>query len=152
MSRLERSGVGVEVPVGWEGAISGGGFELMADGAREPTVMHLGSFPLPVERGSFGTGAFELMSSQDVFIALFEYGPESADTPLFEAQGIPRQLQARQFDRDALLHAVPEQSGLQQFFTYRGRAFCLYVVLGSHVDRADLLPQVNAVLESLQID
>jgi hypothetical protein len=152
MSRLERSGVGVEVPAGWEGAISGGGLELMADGAREPTVMHLGSFPLPVERGSFGTGAFELMSTRDVFIALFEYGPESADTPLFAAQGIPRSLQARQFDRDALLHAVPEQSGLQQFFTYRGRAFCLYVVLGSHVDRADLLPQVNAVLASLEID
>ena len=152
MSRLEGSGVGVEVPPGWEGAITGGGFELMADGAREPTVMHLGSFPLPVERGSFGTGAVELMSTQDVFIALFEYGPESADTPLFAAQGIPHSLQARQFDRDALLHAVPEQSGLQQFFTHRGRAFCLYVVLGSHIDRADLLPQVNAVLDSLEID
>lgn len=152
MSRLERSGVGVEVPVGWEGAISGGGFELMADGAREPTVMHLGSFPLPVERGSFGTGASELMSTRDVFIALFEYGPESAGTPLFAAQGIPRRLQAREFDRDALLHVVPDQSGLQHFFTHRGRAFCLYVVLGSHLDRADLLPQVNAVLESLEID
>lgn len=124
----------------------------MADGAQEPTVMHLGSFPLPVERGSFGTGAVELMSTQDIFISLFEYGPESVDTALFSAQRIPRQLQARQFDRDALLQAIPEQSGLQQFFTHRGRAFCLYVVLGSHVDRADLLPRVNAVLESLQID
>ena len=114
--------------------------------------MHLGSFPLPAERGSFGTGAVELMSGQDIFISLFEYGPESADTPLFAAQGIPRSLQTRQFDRDALLHAIPEQSGLQQFFTHNGRAFCLYVVLGSHVDRADLLPQVNAILESLQID
>ena len=152
MSRLERSGVGVEVPAGWEGGISGGGFPTLADGAQEPTVMHLASFPLPVERGSFGTGAVELMSTRDVFISLFEYGPESVDTPLFSAQGIPRSLQARQFDRDALLHAIPEQSGLQQFFTFRGRAFCLYVVLGSHVDRADLLPQVNAILESLQID
>lgn len=152
MSRIDRAGVGVEVPTGWEGSISGGGFELMADGAKEPTVMHLASFPLPVERGSFGTGAVELMSGQDVFVSLFEYGPESAGTPLFAAEGIPRPLDARQFDRDALLHAIPQQSGLQQFFTHNGRAFCLYVVLGSHIDRSELLPQVNAVLESLQID
>ena len=52
MSRLERSGVAVEVPVGWEGTIIGGGFQLMADGAVEPTVMHLATFPLPARRGS----------------------------------------------------------------------------------------------------
>ena len=152
MSRLERSGVAVDLPIGWEGTISGGGFQLMADGAVEPTVMHLATFPLPAARGSFGTGAVELMNTQDVFISLFEYGPEAADTPLFAAQGIPRGLQARQFDRDALQQALPEQSAVQQFFTHRGRAFCLYVVLGSHIDRADLLPRVNAVLDTLQID
>lgn len=152
MSRLERSGVAVEVPAGWEGTLTGGGFELMADGAVEPTVMHLGTFPLPAERGSFGSGAVELMSNQDIFITLFEYGPEAADTPLFAAQGIPTGLQARQFDRDALQEARPEQSAVQQFFTYRGRAFCLYVVLGSHIDRNDLLPRVNQVLDTLQID
>jgi hypothetical protein len=46
---------------------------------------------------------------------------------------------------------MPGQSGLQRFFTHNGRAFCLYVVLGSHVDRADILPNVNAVLETLEI-
>jgi hypothetical protein len=124
----------------------------MADGAAEPTVMHLATFPMPAERGSFGSGAVELMGSQDVFITLFEYGPESADTPLFASQGIPRGLQARQFDRDTLQRALPQQSGIQQFFTHRGRAFCLYVVLGSHIDRADLLPRLNAVLDSLEIE
>ena len=38
---------------------------------------------------------------------------------------------ATAFDRNSLQRAVPGQSGLQQFFTHRGRAFCLYVVLGS---------------------
>jgi hypothetical protein len=150
VSRLERSGIEVEVPVGWEGSISGGGPEL-ADGARESTVLHLASFPLPGGRGTFGSDAVELMNGQDVFMALLEYGPESADSPLFAAQGIPRRLQARQFDRDALQRALPGQSGLQSFFTHRGRAFCLYIVLGSHVDRADLLPRVNAVLDTLEI-
>jgi hypothetical protein len=150
VSRLERSGIEVEVPVGWEGSISGGGLEL-ADGARESTVLHLASFPLPAGRGTFGSDAVELMNGQDVFMALLEYGPESADSPLFAAQGIPRRLHARQFDRDALQRALPGQSGLQLFFTHRGRAFCLYIVLGSHVDRADILPRVNAVLDTLEI-
>ena len=114
--------------------------------------MHVASFPLPPERGSFGSGAVELMNSGDVFVTLFEYGPESAGTPLFEADGIPRQLVAREFDRNALQRAMPGQSGLQRFFTQNGRAFCLYVVLGSHVDRADILPSVNAVLETLEIE
>jgi hypothetical protein len=107
---------------------------------------------LPAERGSFGSGAVELMGAGDAFITLFEYGPESADTELFAAQGIPRQILAREFDRNALQRSLPGQSGLQRFFTHKGRAFCLYVVLGSHLDRADLIPRVNAVLDTLDID
>jgi len=151
VSRLDRAGLGVEMPASWEGSISGGDFQLLTDGARQPTVMHLASFPLPVERGSFGSGAVELMSSRDVFMALFEYGEDSVGTALFAAEGLPRNLQARQFDRNALQRALPGQSGLQQFFTHQGRAFCLYIVLGSHIDRADLLPQVNAILDTLEI-
>jgi hypothetical protein len=152
VSRLSRAGIDIEVPGGWEGSISGGDFRLLADGARQPTVMHVASFPLPAERGSFGSGAVELMGSTDALIVLFEYGPDSVGTALFSSQGIPRNLQARQFDRHALQRALPGQSGLQQFFTHRGRAFCLYVVLGSHIDRADVLPRVNAVLDSLVIE
>ncbi|MEX0699420.1 MAG: hypothetical protein WD354_06765 [Acidimicrobiia bacterium] len=91
------------------------------------------------------------MSNQDVFITLFEYGPESANTPLFSTPGIPQDLETQDFDRHALQHAVRGQSGLQRFFTHRDRAFCLYVVLGSHIDRADLVPSVNAVLRTLAI-
>jgi hypothetical protein len=151
MPRISRSGISIDVPDDWEGTISGGEFQLQSDGAREPTVMHVASFPLPAERGSFGTGAVELMRNGDVFMTLFEYGPESVGTPLFEAEGIPRHVAAREFDRNALQRALPGQSGLQRFFSFQGRAFCLYIVVGSHVDRHDLLPRVNAVLESLEI-
>jgi hypothetical protein len=151
MPLLSRSGVSIELPDDWEGTISGGDFQLESDGAHEPTVMHVASFPLPAERGSFGSGAVELMRTGDVFITLFEYGTESAGTPLFEAEGIPRQIAAREFDRNALQRAMPGQTGLQRFFTHQGRAFCLYIVLGSHLDRADILPRVNAVLQTLEI-
>jgi hypothetical protein len=151
VSRLTRAGVGVDVPPGWEGDISGGDRRLLGDGAREPTIVHLASFPIPPKRGSFGAGAVEHMNPRDIFITLFEYGPESAGTALFSNQGIPRQVLARDFDRDALQIGVAGQSGLQRFFTHRGRAFCLYVVLGSHIDRADLADEVNAVLATIDI-
>ena len=151
MTRLARAGISVDVPSGWEATIDGGDFQPLSSGAQRLTLLHVGSFALPVDRGSFGAGATELMSSDDVFITLFEYGPESADTPLFAARGMPRSLSPEDFDRDALQHAIAGQSGLQHFFTERGRGFCLYVVLGSHIDRSELIPQVNEVLASVEI-
>ena len=152
MSQLSGGGISVDVPQGWEGSVSDGRFRLLSDGAREPTLVHLGSFPLPAERGSFGSGAVELMNSGDILMVLFEYEEKAADTPLFSTTGVPRDLQPQMFDRNALQRTLAGQSGLQLFFTERGRAFCLYVVLGSHFDRADLIPQVNEVLSSLEID
>ena len=141
----------MDVPAGWEAEISGDGFALQADGARQPTLLQAASFPMPADRGSFGSGAVEIMSRQDVFITLFEYGAEAVGTALFANQGMPRELLSGDFDMDALQHGVPGQSGLQYFFTENGRAFCLYVVLGSHIDRADLINDVNAVLSTIQI-
>lgn len=151
MSRLSRAGISVDVPEGWEGSLTGGAFAQLAQGSREPTLLHLASFPLPAQRGSFGAGAVELMETRDVMMVLFEYGSDSANTPLFASQGLPRQLDPQLFDRDALQHSVQGQSGLQHFFTHSGRAFCLYVVLGSHIDRVELVGQVDAVLETLEI-
>lgn len=151
MSRIQRAGVSIEVPTGWESSLTGGDFRLLSRGSREPTLLHLASFPLPPERGSFGSGAVDLMRSDDVMVTLYEYGPESAGTPLFSTQGIPRNLDPQLFDREALQHGIPGQSGLQQFFTHQGRAFCLYVVIGSHIDRVDLVARVNDALETLEI-
>lgn len=151
MTRLAQAGISVDVPAGWEGSIDGGGFRQLSSGATEPTLMHVGSFPLPAGRGSFGSGATELMNTGDILIVLFEYGPESANTALFASEGIPQSLSPDDFDRNALQHAIAGQSGVQRFFTEAGRAFCLYVVLGSHIDRADLVPRVNEVLASMEI-
>lgn len=127
-------------------------FMAQADERQQARILHLGSFPLPAERGSFGSGAVELMSTQDVLVVLFEHDPASANSPLFEAQGIPRRLDPQLFDRQALQQVIPGQSGLQHFFTHNDRAFCLYVVLGSHIDRVELVERVNAVLATLEIE
>jgi len=91
------------------------------------------------------------MATQDVFIVLFEYGPESVGTPLFSEVGMPRSVRPDDFSRDALQHAVTGQSGMQRFFTEKSRTFCLYVVLGSHLDRPELVTKVNSVLQTVVI-
>jgi hypothetical protein len=151
MSRLTRSGVSVELPPGWEGTARGGRGELAPDGSRERLTLQVASFPIPPEMATFGADAVATMRRDDVLVVLFEYGPESANTPLFAHQGIPT-LEPSMFSRDALHRAVPGQSGMQHFFTRRGRAFCLYVVLGSHIDRADLVPKANTIVRTLEFE
>lgn len=151
MSTLHHAGIEAEVPSGWEAQASGGGFAILADSPQETTLVHIGSFPLPAEQATFGATAVELMNSDDILIVLFEYSPESAGTPLFAHEGITRPLDPKLFDRNALQRGVQGQSGLQQFFTVNGRPFCLYVVLGSHIDRVELVRRVNEVLSTLRI-
>ena len=149
MSRFIHAGISIDVPPGWEASARGGSFQLLPSGAREPTVVHVATFPLPVNGASFGGDSVESMGSTDILIVLFEYGPGTA--PPFASTGVPHLLHPRQFDRNALQRTLPGQSGLQHFFTVGGRTFCLYVVLGSHIDRADLVRKVNGVLATLEI-
>ena len=43
------------------------------------------------------------------------------------------------------------QAGVQRFFHEAGRAFCLYVVLGSFARRQEMVGAVNEVLASLAV-
>ena len=153
MARLSGSGLSVDLPVGWEGAIDRAG-ALAPQGAHEvsqPTVGHFANFPLPAARADFGAEAVEVMRPGDVFVVLFEYGSESTGKALFATQGTPR-ITSADFDRNALQHGIAGQSGLQRFFTVNSRPFCLYVVVASHIDRADSVPAVNALIDSMVID
>lgn len=153
MTRLEGSGLAVDLPPGWDGQIgraAGAGLQGAAAAVRAPTVAHFANFPLPAERADFGAEAVAQMRAGDVFVALFEFGAESAGQALFASQGLPR-IAPGDFDRNTLQHGLPGQSGLQRFFHLGTRAFCLYVVVGSHLDRADAVPSVNALLDSLLI-
>lgn len=167
MTPLTSGGVTVGLPRGWEGEIfnrapEGGGRSLGEpdadytenyddDTAIARNVIHVANFALPAERGDFGSGAVELMSSGAVMVILFEHGPESVDTPLFARSGVP-QLTADEFHPQQMQRTLQGQSGRQIFFNTAGRAFCLYVVLGSHRQREVLVPLVNNVLASLDIE
>ena len=159
MTPLSSGGVSIGLPGGWEGEIFNRAPSVDGRSLSGPTgdtevarnVVHLANFALPAERGDFGSGAVELMSTGAVMVILFEHGPESVDTPLFARSGIP-QLTADEFHPQQMQRTLSGQSGRQIFFNTQGRAFCLYVVLGAHRQRETLVPIVNDVLRSLEIE
>lgn len=149
MSLLRAAGISVDVPAGWDGGIAEEA--VLDDGAVRQSVTHLASFPLPEQRGDYGGGAVNLMGWTDILIVLLEFDPDSTSQPLFAMKGLPRTLRPSDFGRATLQRQIDGQGGCQFFFQEAGRAFCLYVVLGSYVDREDLIPQVNAVLSRIEI-
>lgn len=165
MTDLVAHGIEVSLPAGWEGRL----FRRPVDGEvasadahiegvpaapKETTnaVLHASTIPVPPGVGDFASGAVDKLGPDDVFVVLFEYDPESAATALFKSQGIPKVLSADDFSPNVMQRAVRGMAGVQKFFNDQGRAFCLYVVIGSFARRKVLVDKVNAVLATLTID
>ncbi len=148
MPVLRAHGLETTLPSGFEGRIF---VRPSAGGAVAHPVAHFATFPLPSTTGDFGGGAVSLMGDTDIFAVLFEYGPESLGTALFARQGMPRSLTPDDFRPYVLRRGLSGQSGTQWFFTEGGRPFTLYVVLGSHARRAQLVPRVNQLLAPLTV-
>ena len=148
MAHLIAHGIGLEVPQGWEGRIVRRPSVHPAERAR--AVVHVASFPLPENRGDFGVGVTELMRSGDIFLTLFEYGPESVGTPMFASTGIP-QLRTDLFGSRRLQRTLPGQLGCQLFFTADKRPFCLYVVVSGRLHLRASVNEVNTFLEQLAL-
>jgi hypothetical protein len=155
MANHSSSGISVDLPQGWEAEIYRRPNDALtlASGLTEEnhTVLHAGNFPLPTERGDFGSGAVEIMRDYEVLVILFEHGRESVGTTLFANEGLPIPLQASDFSPDMMQRALAGQAGAQKFFTVNGRAFCLYVVLGSYANRQALVERANELLAALDI-
>ena len=159
--RLQTAGLSLDLPRGWEGRVRPRGPEPLegssvvraasTSGGPLPVVVQAANFALPPTLGDFGGGAVETMTAQDLFLTLFEYGPESAGTALFARQGMPRVLRPADLDPWSLRTPLPGMSGTQVFFTESGRPFCLYVAVGSHLRRFRTLPVISSVLQSVDI-
>ncbi len=155
--KLQAHGITTDLPPGWEGRIS---LRKAPDGTQRSIghagevpnpVVHLANFPLPENRGDYGSGAVDVMADSDVLVVLFEFGPESAGTSLFRRKGIPTRLTPNMFSPQALQRAIPGQAGCQVFFTEAGRAFCCYAVVGRQSAAPRVLPQANATLSATRI-
>ncbi len=119
-------------------------------GEQTRAVLHLGNFPLPADRGDYGSGAVEMMRAADTFIAIIEFGPECLGTALYSQVGLPR-VSADRFDPNGLQRRLPGQCGAQYFFTERSRPMCLYVVLGSYRSVGPLSAKVNTMLDRITV-
>ncbi|MFB9378741.1 hypothetical protein ACFFKU_15780 [Kineococcus gynurae] len=148
--RVQAHGIELDPPGGWEVRITRRTAEPHARGARVRPVLHAATIPLPAVRGDFGGGVTALLGADDVFVSLFEHDPEACSTPLFADRGLPRPTLA-DFAPNRLQRSIPGQCGGQWFFQVDGRAFCLYVVLGSWARRAGLLNRVAPLLATLTL-
>lgn len=155
--KLDAHGITTDLPAGWEGRISlRAAPSAVTRGIGTPgeipnPIVHLANFPLPEQRGDFGSGAVDVMTDDHVLVVLFEYGPESVGTALFRRNGIPTNLTPGMFSAAALQRVLPGQAGCQVFFTTAGRAFCCYAVLGRQAAAARVLPQANHTLAATRI-
>lgn len=159
--KVDSFGIRAGAPPGWAVAIRRRApIDLRADAA--PTaralavqdvthpVLHVSSRPLVADAGDFGSGQWEVLGPEDVFIALVEYGDEVADVGLFEAQGVPR-LAPSQFAPNRMPRFIPGRSACQRFFSSGGRAFCLFTVIGDHARRMATVPRAESVVRTLAI-
>jgi hypothetical protein len=162
---LVAHGIEVALPTGWEGrlfrrptagevASKAAGIEGAPAAPAETTnaVLHASTIALPPGIGDFASGAVDQLGGDDVLVVLFEYDSSSVGTPLFQHAGIPRILSADEFSPNVMQRAIPGQAGVQKFFHEQGRAFCLYVVIGSFPRRQQLVQRVNQVLAALTIE
>ncbi|MDH3190286.1 MAG: hypothetical protein OEM39_06560 [Acidimicrobiia bacterium] len=149
-SSLALRGLSVDVPDGWEVRIRQSN-DQEADGLRFP-VLHASTQPLPTERADYGGGVVERLGRDSVFISLVEFGPEAVGSNLYPpVEEVPR-VEPSKFHPFQLQRRIPGQAGSQTFFTLAGRAFCLYVVIGSFARRAGLASLANELLARVKID
>jgi hypothetical protein len=147
MATIRAHGIAAQLPDGFEGRI----FIRPASVGVSYPVGQFATLPIPDDIGDFGSGAVTSMGPDDVFVTLFEYGPESLGTALFRPQGRPSSISTDDFSPMRLRRGIPGQSGAQLFFTEEGRPFSFYAVLGSHIRRGVLVPKVNELISSLSI-
>ena len=147
---LTAPGIRLALPPGWEAEVDGGASNTAAEGTEQVLTprVHIANFPLPPVRGDFGSGAVEQMIDGDVLVCLLEESSGAVGSRLHGHEGIPRVL-ADDFSPSAMQRPLKGQSGTQAFFHVHGRAFVLYVVMGSHASRASRVDAVNQVLAGM---
>jgi hypothetical protein len=63
-----------------------------------------------------------------------------------------RQVSVDAFSPQRLQRTLKGQAGWQRFFVEKGRAFCLYVVLGSYANRITIVKRVNETLTRIEVE
>ena len=146
---ISAQGLSVTPPAGWEATIYR---RDPLPGEQTFPVLHAATVALPASRGDYGAGVVELLGPDDVFVSVLEFGPEAAGSPLFGSWRAVPMLTPDVYRPYQLQRTIAGQAGVQRFFTAAGRAFCLYSVIGSLLQRVPSTGRANQVLSSLRIE
>ncbi|CAN5783630.1 hypothetical protein BH23ACT4_BH23ACT4_05550 [soil metagenome] len=148
--RVSLDGLSVTVPPAWEARISRSTTNI--ESGRTWPVAHAATIPLPAQRGDYGSNVVERLGPDDIFVSLVEFGTEAVNTELFpRVEVMPATIEPNEFQPQQLQRMLPGQAGKQVFFTYRDRAFCLYVVFGSFARRSSLSERLSGLLRQMTI-
>jgi len=148
MTRLSSHGIAITVPKGWEGRLF---VPDLDPPAINLPILHLTNTVLTTERSSFAPELAARAGGTGVLVALLEFDHTLADVGLYEPQGLRLPLTRDRFHEKALQFPSRVQEGHQWFFSEGGRAFCLYVVLGTGRGADRRLDEANRALASLEI-
>lgn len=146
-------GISAVNPPGWRATVYR---RTASAGEATYPVLHATTGVLPATSATggtvadFGAGIVENLTTEQVFVSLMEYGPDVVGTALFARSGLPR-LAPSQFSPNRMPRILPGKSAGQHFFALRGRAFCLYVVLGSHARRMALVPAAEVFVRQIRV-
>lgn len=158
---IDGFGISAALPIGWEGRMMRRGpqpgllrrsaaTDVLPDEQTNP-VVHLANFALPPERGDYGSGAVDIMGRNHALVVLVEFSGDSHASALFRHRGLPRSIRPGYFSPNALQRRRPGQMGYQRFFNENGRAFCLYIVLGSQRLSNQLCGECTDVVRGIRI-
>lgn len=158
LRRLHAHGLSVAVPPGWDVRIErrdqnpapAPGTPWPAGGYVHP-VLHAATSTLPTVRGDYGSRYVETMTANDAFVCLVEFDHEAGEAAMFD-EGQPTSVRGGDFHPEAQQRVIPGMCGTQRFFTANGRAFCLYVVLGSWLHRSALAARATSLITTIGID
>jgi hypothetical protein len=163
---LSAHGIRLSLPNTWDGRIYGRprlvanppestllpGFDGIERGRL--ATLHAANFPLSGAEDEFAAEATARMPVTGAFVALVEYQPDDRLVPgegLFASREVPRAVAPGDFRQETMMVPLPDQVGLQRFFTAGVRPFCLYAVIGSRSAAERGAAAISEVLGSLVI-
>jgi hypothetical protein len=147
MTQLRGHGLALTVRRGWEARI------WLPDAPRpgeNRPVVRLANFALPATKNTYAEDIADDLRPGTVVASLAEFAPRLADRGLYAPQGIPA-FGLEDFDPRAVQRRLPGRSGLQRFFSVRGRAFALYVIARDGAGLREALRELETQLHGLVV-
>jgi hypothetical protein len=146
---LAKQGISIDLPRGWEGRAF---IPALPAAALTFPVLHAATFALPPDDSSFAGRLAEAMGPVGTLLSLVEYDPALARDALFREHHLPISMRLGDLSPAALQVRRAGHAGAQRFFSAAGRAFCLYVIVGSGGDATGSVRRLNEVLATLRIE